>query len=644
MILGDVGDARWEEVNVVEKGNNCGWNWLEADRVTGLPGCPTNFSTAGFTRAIWSYPHPNVVPGASSDFIGNAIIGGFVYQGTKYPFLNGKYICSDWQSGNVWAITLAPQVVVERIAARTLIHGFTLNPVTGDILVTDLSGIWALTPLPPVGVPQTLSATGFFSSLVPLVPNVEAIPYSVASPFWSDYALKTRWVWLPTGTQVTRDAADSWSFPTGTVWVKHFNLPALRMDNPDVPAYRLETRFLVKTAGGAYGLTYRWRANEAEADLVPSEGADAEYPVEDAGIVEMQPWHFPGRTECSTCHNTVAGSALGFSTRQLNVGDQLGQLSALGIFNPPFNPADLPTLPRLSRPDDSTATLEHRFKSYTDANCSYCHQPGGGGGGDWDARFSTPLADSRVVNGVVQDELGVPGSRVIAPGSLERSVLYRRLLDMTGPHAPAAYHMPPLATYQRNEKAVTLVASLVDSLDRKVWQIGTNSLVRATCGQEFSVENRLDDLAPGTLGLDDDFYTAGTYAAGFNGLTAPLAVAADEPWTNWERAHTHRDRANRVHFVAGTAGPATLTVVWGSGGWMTNGVTQSGFSSHNMVITHVAGGTTNTLWTGTVTQPLQVAVPFNAVAGANTISIRRTGPEVANTSYWLTYDSVLITK
>ncbi len=56
-----------------------------------------------------------------------------------------------------------------------------------------------------------------------------------------------------------------WSFPTGTVWVKHFNLPNERTE-PTGPSRRLETRFLVKKATDIYGLTYKWRDDQTDAD------------------------------------------------------------------------------------------------------------------------------------------------------------------------------------------------------------------------------------------------------------------------------------------------------------------------------------------------------------------------------------------
>src|SRR5687767_318841 len=90
---------------------------------------------------------------------------------------------------------------------------------------------------------------------------------------------------------------------------------------------------------------------------------------------------------------------------------------------------------------------------------------------------------------------------------------------------------------------------------------------------DFSQENFINDSRPGRVTrlpgdplysagsnptADDDFYVAGTYPSGFNGLITNLPVAFNEPDTAWERSLTDGDRTNRIHFflTALQAGPA----------------------------------------------------------------------------------------
>jgi len=58
-----------------------------------------------------------------------------------------------------------------------------------------------------------------------------------------------------------------WEFPVGSVLIKHFELP-INENNPS-QTRRLETRFSVKGQdGNFYFLTYKWRADGSDADLI----------------------------------------------------------------------------------------------------------------------------------------------------------------------------------------------------------------------------------------------------------------------------------------------------------------------------------------------------------------------------------------
>lgn len=93
--LADVGQTRWEEINIVESGKNYGWRRKEG-LVCYNPS--SNCDTAGFTPT-----DPLFVYGHTS---GNAsICGGYVYRGSQMPGLFGKYIYGDYTSGRIWALT-----------------------------------------------------------------------------------------------------------------------------------------------------------------------------------------------------------------------------------------------------------------------------------------------------------------------------------------------------------------------------------------------------------------------------------------------------------------------------------------------------------------------------------------------------------
>src|SRR5262249_33823181 len=145
-------------------------------------------------------------------------------------------------------------------------------------------------------------------------------------------------------------------------------------------------------------------------------------------------------------------------------------------------------------------------------------------------------------------------------------------------------------------------------------------------------------------GADDDFYFAGTYPSGFNGLTTNRPVAFNEPDSAWERALTDSDRTNRVHFFLTTAQAGALSrlrlsfeLVWG-GVWYGAPTNQSGegFGDHDIVVRfRNSSGTATPLYTNRLSRDTRVNLDFNATnvaasAGPNTIELVRVGPFTAN--------------
>ena len=92
LFAGDVGQDSFEEVDIITKGGNFGWNKMEGAHCY-PPG--SSCSTAGLILPIMEYAH-NAAGG-------EAIIGGFVYRGSAIAGLVGDYVFGDLSSGHVWA-------------------------------------------------------------------------------------------------------------------------------------------------------------------------------------------------------------------------------------------------------------------------------------------------------------------------------------------------------------------------------------------------------------------------------------------------------------------------------------------------------------------------------------------------------------
>lgn len=92
LFAGDVGQDLWEEVDIIVKGGNYGWNTMEGNHCYSPE---QNCNTTGLTLPISEYDHNT----------GSSITGGYVYRGTDVPSLSGKYVFGDFGSGVVWALS-----------------------------------------------------------------------------------------------------------------------------------------------------------------------------------------------------------------------------------------------------------------------------------------------------------------------------------------------------------------------------------------------------------------------------------------------------------------------------------------------------------------------------------------------------------
>ena len=312
-------------------------------------------------------------------------------------------------------------------------------------------------------MPALLSQTGAFKDARNLIPADGLIPYDLIVAFWSDGAQKTRWVAIPTGKIQVGPGA--WKFPKGTVFVKTFELPT---DTGDPTAKRrLETRLLVlDDRGGVYGVVYKWRADHSDADLLPA-GLTEEVPVKAAsGTVHDQPWYYPSRQDCLKCHNARAGGVLGVKTRQMNhpfrypsgvTDNELRSWNHLGLLSPALNEEDIAAFDKLAAAGDAARSLEDRARSYLDANCSHCHQPGGTVA-NFDARYDTPRDRQGLIDGAVLIDQGIDRPRIIAPHDIWRSIAFMRV------NTTADIRMPPLARNTIDAGGVELLREWITSM------------------------------------------------------------------------------------------------------------------------------------------------------------------------------------
>ncbi len=509
---GEIGESTREEINVIECGNNYGWPFREGLVAGPFLEPPTIIGVV--TDPVIDFTRDEAI----------AIIGGYVYRGTKFPELFGLYLAGDYATSRVWAITLDETTMS---ATKAYLASFTAGALgtwgqdnDGEVFLGDVGFTGPLYTLERVGdsvadAPSLLSELGAFSDLADLVPSPFWVPYELNQPFWSDGASKSRFIAVPNdgtrntpGEQIGFSPNDDWTYPLGTVLMKHFELPLDETDPTNTT--RLETRFMVLGDDQDwYGLTYRWRADQTEADLLAADER-GDYTIQlSGGGTRAQTWYFPSRLDCLSCHRQNTGGVLGPRTHQLNgdftypstgrTDNQIRTWNDLGMFSPAVDDASIPMLLKSPALADVTAPLDDRARSWLSSNCSSCHRPGGANAG-FDTRFTTPFVDQGLAWTGVRNNLGNPDTVVIYPGDPVLSAAWRRTAALGG------IAMPPLAKALVEEPAVDLLAAWIERIDADFPRQGLSY-------EYYELDGLLalpdfDALTPTTSGTVSDFNIA----------------------------------------------------------------------------------------------------------------------------------------
>jgi glucose/arabinose dehydrogenase len=88
---GDVGQNAWEEIDLISKGGNYGWNIMEGAHCFRSEPC----DRTGLILPLAEY---------RTGQFGCAVTGGYVYRGSQQPNLRGVYVYGDFCSGLIWGI------------------------------------------------------------------------------------------------------------------------------------------------------------------------------------------------------------------------------------------------------------------------------------------------------------------------------------------------------------------------------------------------------------------------------------------------------------------------------------------------------------------------------------------------------------
>jgi uncharacterized repeat protein (TIGR03806 family) len=272
--------------------------------------------------------------------------------------------------------------------------------------------------------PSKLSEFGFFNGS-PDAPTDDLIAYTLATPLFSDYAEKQRYIYLPKGQAVSVGSGfGRITFPVGTAIIKSFGYP-----DSAGKLKTIETRILLNRKSGWIALPYVWNSDGSDADLRIGGARTSVTFSKPNGSTQKISYAVPNKNQCKQCHSSSnqiqpIGPLLG-NIRFNNRTDKKRLLANAAIAGGNV------TMPIWN--DPSSASLDARAKSYLYVNCGHCHSSGGSASNS--GLFFDESATNKTARGIGKHPVAAGrGSggfeHVIAPGKPEKSILLYRLQNL----------------------------------------------------------------------------------------------------------------------------------------------------------------------------------------------------------------------
>jgi glucose/arabinose dehydrogenase len=125
---GDVGQGAFEEVDIIVKGGNYGWNLFEGNADYDNP---TNVNISTTQRPVVAYGRA----------LGSTVTGGYVYRGPGVPSLQGSYVYGDFGSGRLWALVWNGAAVVSNTAIASVGNPSSFGEdAAGELYICSFNG------------------------------------------------------------------------------------------------------------------------------------------------------------------------------------------------------------------------------------------------------------------------------------------------------------------------------------------------------------------------------------------------------------------------------------------------------------------------------------------------------------------------
>jgi uncharacterized repeat protein (TIGR03806 family) len=311
-----------------------------------------------------------------------------------------------------------------------------------------------------------LSEYKFFDGpLKELKPAVGLLLYKPASELFTDYASKSRYVWMPKGTKATFISEHAvLELPVGAVLIKNFFYDRVQPTNTK---RIIETRIMIRKQSGWIFAEYVWNEEQTEAVLNLAGSSLPITWIDDQNVTRTITYKIPKESECLACHNIAQTVVpIGIKPQNLNFNFtypnsttmQLTKWVESGYLETNFPAVTQSTI----NYQDQSKPIGLRMRSFVDMNCAHCHRDGGYAT-VFALRFefykTTLLSNMGVC---VSPNHFMPGfsGELVTPGDINRSILYARV-STNDPN----YRMPFLGRSIVHQEAVDLVTQWINSLE-----------------------------------------------------------------------------------------------------------------------------------------------------------------------------------
>lgn len=305
-----------------------------------------------------------------------------------------------------------------------------------------------------------LSSWELFDDIASQTPAPGVYPYDLATPLFSDYTVKDRFVRLPEGATASWQATDPLALPVGSVLVKTFSYLRDRRD-PAAGRELVETRVLVNGETGWHGSSYIYRGNTDDAELaIAGAIVDASW-IHDDGAERTNSYVVPNQNQCKLCHaeHDDIVTPVGPKVRHMVPERLEAMIDAGALVDAP--PRD--QWPNAVAADDPTSgTLDERARAWLDINCGFCHNPRGAArtSGLYLDHAETDPAKLGVCKAPVATGRGSGNLQYdIVPGQPDQSILIYRM-ESTEPEI----RMPELGRNLVHAEGVALIREWIAAM------------------------------------------------------------------------------------------------------------------------------------------------------------------------------------